>query len=59
MSGVNRMKFKKIAILSLLQAMIMFISACSFAETETSQDASLYKRLGGYDAISAVADDNV
>ncbi len=54
-----KFNFRKLAILGLLQVMITFISACSFAEAETSPEASLYKRLGGYDAISAVVDDVV
>lgn len=53
------LNIRKIAIIGLLQVMITFLSACSFAETKTSPEASLYQRLGGYDAISAVVDDVV
>ena len=38
-------------------AFSMMAGATGFAQTQAAQAPSLYKRLGGYDAIAAVTDD--
>ena len=45
--------FRKICVLGAA----LLLSAISFAEESSKQPASLYDRLGGYEAISAVVND--
>lgn len=45
---------KRLSSICLIVALLLVSSSMSF-----SQEASLYKRLGGYDAIAAVTDDFV
>ena len=40
-----------------LAAVAAAVLACSVASTSASAQASLYQRLGGYPAVSAVVDD--
>lgn len=49
----------RIITISLLSFTLALFSASTYAAKNESSDASLYQRLGGFDAISAVVDDVV
>ncbi|MEW8026275.1 MAG: group 1 truncated hemoglobin [Candidatus Thiodiazotropha sp.] len=52
-------RFHKLAIAAVLPLAFVFTAPSTFAGNNDPSQASLYERLGGYNAISAVVDDVV